>query len=413
MTPTPRLLGLFLVSAALAAVPDVGRLLALAIALALIGAGVVDWRLNGLGDVTAIREIEPKLSLGEWNPVAILLSNRGAHAVRVLMRDVVPVGFDVEPRAAASGARLEVGLRGPAALSFRVRPSHRGDYAFGSAWLRVEGPLGLIRRQAELAGTAASVRVYPSLKQLRRYQLMVRRGLISDAGSNPIRRLGASSEFERLREYVPDDEFRRINWKATARRGKPMVNEYQAERGQNMVLMVDAGRLMGARADTPVTDEAEAVLASETPMGLTKLDYALNAAMLLAYVASLRGDRVALLAYTDSIRVFSPPRRGRPAFLEVVDGLYNLQPEPVEPDHAFAFQFLASRNLRRSLAVLFTDISDRESSQPLVAHMLRAARQHFVVCVTLHDPTVTRPALATASTTQGLYEKMVAQQLID
>jgi uncharacterized protein (DUF58 family) len=212
---------------------------------------------------------------------------------------------------------------------------------------------------------------------------------------------------------VPDDEFRRINWKATARRGRPIVNQYEAERSQNVVLMIDTGRLMGARADSPTGDEASALVEGETPVGLTKLDHALNAALLLAYVAGLRGDRVALLAYHDTVRLFVPPTRGRRVFLRMVDAFYGLTPEPVEADHGLAFQFLAARNLRRSLVLLFTDLADRESSSVLVAHLLRAARHHQVVCVTLGDPTVARPAAARPRDAQSLYEKMVAQRLLD
>jgi uncharacterized protein (DUF58 family) len=143
------------------------------------------------------------------------------------------------------------------------------------------------------------------------------------------------------------------------------------------------------------------------------LDYAVNAGLLLTYVASTRGDRVAVQAYTDEVRVFVPPARGRRAVLTTLQALYNLRAEPVEPDHARAFEYLASRNLRRSLVVLFTDVSDRESSASLAANILRAARQHMVVCVTLADPNVRRPAERRPRDAASLYEKMVAQQLLD
>jgi uncharacterized protein (DUF58 family) len=257
------------------------------------------------------------------------------------------------------------------------------------------------------------VRVYPDLRQLRRFDLMARRGIELDAGQRPLRAPGASTEFERLREYLPDDEYRHINWKASARRGKLIVNQYEAERSQNLVIMIDAGRLMAARVDAPEGDAADALLAGDVPAGLTKLDYALNAALLLAYVGVRRGDRVALLAYADEVRVFTPPGRGRPAFFKMVEALYNLQVEAVEPDHGLAFAYLAARNLRRSLVVLFTDLADRETSARLVAHLSRAARHHLTLCVTLDDPTVIRPAVEPPGDVTALYEKMVAQRLLD
>jgi uncharacterized protein (DUF58 family) len=186
-----------------------------------------------------------------------------------------------------------------------------------------------------------------------------------------------------------------------------LVNQFESERSQNLVLLLDAGRSMAALADPPSIDEDDDTLA------LTKLDRALNTALLLAYVASQRGDRVALLAYADDVRAFVPPQRGRRALLTTVQTLYNLRAEPVEPDHGRAFAFLASRNLRRSLVVLFTDLVDRESSQALAAHVVRAARQHMVVCVTLADPNLRRPATRRPTDGRGLYEKMVAQTLLD
>jgi uncharacterized protein (DUF58 family) len=416
--PARRLLILFLLTAPLVAFGDVGRVAALGIVVLLAAAAGVDWFLaRDIVWVTVQRAVEDKLSLGEWNPITLTVTNGTARAMTVALRDVVPPDFLVEQTAAAAvtsrGYGLEVPARGQASLTYRVRPRHRGDHRFGDLYRRIEGPLGLVHRQRRQSETGKAVRVYPSLRQLRRYELLVRRGMMLEAGAKAIRAPGASTEFERLREYVPDDEFRRINWKATARRGKMIVNQFETERAQNVVIMIDAGRLMGARTQAPVDDESSVLLLGETATGLTKLDHALNAALLLAYVATVRGDRVALLSYAHEVQNFIPPARGRRAFLQMVDAFYNLAPAPVEPDHALAFQFLATRNLRRSLVVLFTDLADRESSTALVANILRASRQHLVVCVTLGDPTVTRPALATPTDTPSLYEKMIAQRLIE
>jgi len=401
--------------AALGGVTGIGRSVAALLFLLVAVAAVIDWWLaRDVRLVAAERMVEDKLSLGEWNPVALTLASSLGRTLRAELRDVPPPDFESDdPAVTSTGQRLTVPPQGTAAYAYRVRPRHRGNYAFGPLHLRIEGPLGLARRQRALTASAQNVRVYPSLRGLRRYELLVRRGMAQEAGLKAIRVPGASTEFERLREYVPDDEFRRINWKATARHGKPIVNQFEAERSQNVVLMLDAGRLMGARADLPVTDEGQQLVEGEIASGLAKIDYVVNAALLLAYVAGLRGDRVSLLAYADEVRSFIPPTRGRRAFLRVVDALYALQPEPVEPDHALAFQFLSSRNLRRSLVVLFTDLADRESSTSLVANLIRAGRHHLVVCTTLGDPTVSRPAVSAPIDTQGLYEKMVAQRLLD
>jgi uncharacterized protein (DUF58 family) len=354
------------------------------VVLALIAA-VTDWMLASDGRRVRARRVlaSDKLSLGAWNPVQVELSNITARVQRVMVRDLPPPSFLVD--VPATVFKVAVPAEASRTLSYRVRPPRRGDASFGDLFVRVDGPLGLVRRAYRQVGSAQPIRVYPSLRELRRYDLLVRRGLEIQPLGRPVRVAGASTEFERVREYLPDDEFRRINWKATARRAQPMVNQFEAERSQNLVVLLDAGRAMSALAERESDEE-------DAEPGLTKLDYALNAALLLVYVASMRGDRVALLAYADDVRTFVPLQRGRRALLATVQALYNLRAEPVEPDHGRAFDFLGKRNLRRSLVVLFTDLADRESSANLAAHVLRAARHHLVVCVTLGDPNVRRPA---------------------
>ena len=406
--PTRRLFAVLLLAAPFGAAGGPFVLLASAIVLVATLAAVTDWLLAGDGRrVRATRILaSDKLSLGDWNPVQLQVENATARTQQVLIRDVPPATFAIDQPVPLFATR--VGPSGTITLEYHVKPPHRGDATFGDLHLRIAGPFGLVQRTFRQPASAQRVRVYPNLRELRRYDLLVRRGLEAQPGGRPVRVAGASTEFERVREYLPDDEFRRVNWKATARRGQPMVNQFEAERSQNLVVLLDAGRAMAALADPPAEDSA-----SGADAGLTKLDHALNAALLLAHVASQRGDRVALLAYTDDVRVFVPPERGRRALLATVQALYNLRPEPVEPDHGRAFDFLAQRNLRRSLVVLFTDLADRESSSSLAAHILRAARQHQVVCVTLGDPNVRRPAARRPTDAASLYEKMVAQHLLD
>lgn len=436
MAPTPRLLLLLLVAASLGSLGGPAVAGAATLVLVVLAAAVADWWRLGreLPRVTAEREVADKLSLGAWNPVRLSLRNFTARSQQVTVRDVAPPDFRLRLRRASSepGASSElhpeaegyasakaplIALVAPPASgvaeTYGVFPRHRGDHAFGPLFLRLTGALGLVRRDRVLVGTECRVRVYPNLRELRKFDLLARRGALIQAGTRPLRMPGASTEFERLRDYGRDDEYRRINWKATARRGRPIVNQLEAERSQNLVIMLDCGRLMAARATAPATDQAEAFDLGEVDAGLTKLDYALNTALLLAYVGGLRGDRVALLVYADEVRTFRPPARGRGAFVGMVQALYNVAPEPVEPDHGAAFQFLAARNLRRSLLVLFSDLADRESSSVLVARVLQAARHHQVVSVTLADPTVSRPAAATPRDAQSLYEKMVAQRLLE
>jgi Protein of unknown function DUF58 len=175
---------------------------------------------------------------------------------RVEVRDQPPASYQLDRATPVFQARL-----GPAeseVLSYRACPARRGYAAFGELYRRTEGPLRLMKRAFTQHDSAQPVRVYPNLRELRRYDLVVRRGREAQAAGRPVRVPGASIEFERVREYLPADEFRRINWKAAARRGQPLVNQFEAERSQNVVLLLDAGRTTAALADPPAEEPESA-----------------------------------------------------------------------------------------------------------------------------------------------------------
>src|SRR5581483_7132616 len=394
MLPTPRLLVLLVVPALLlAAASAVPALLVLAVLTWLVVLGLVgaEWRLlAGERGLAVQRRHEPRLSLGADNPVWLDLENRGGRALAVTLRDETP------PTCVSDSAFLQglVPARGRASLRYTLRPLRRGDHRFGDATVRWRGRLGLLDRQASYP-LAEMAKVYPSLVDVRKYDLLARRGRLVEAGLRASRRFGSGTEFESLRDYQPDDDYRRINWKATARRGHPMTAEFETERSQNVLVVLDAGRLMA----TTVHD-------------LHKLDHAVNTSLLLAYVAALRGDRVGLLTFSDHVLAYLPPRRGKRHFYLMLEALYNLAAEPVEPDFDAAFRFLAARNLRRSLLAIFTDLTDRDVSSSLVQHLARLARHHLAVCVTLADPEVLALAHATPATTTDLYERVVAGRLL-
>jgi uncharacterized protein (DUF58 family) len=356
-----------------------------------VGLVGVDARATAPPERLSVRRlVADRLSLGAANAVTVRLLNRGPRPLALRLRDEHPVEFRASETFLAGTVPPGEELR----LRYTLTPPRRGDYRFGRLVVRYRSAFGLFERQHAYP-LQREVRVYPNLLDLRRYELLVRRGLELEAGTRVARRFGAGTELERLREYVPDDELRRINWKATARRGVAISNEYETERSQNVIVLLDAGRRMRAVAD-----------------GLTKLDHALNAGLLLTYAASRRGDRVSLLAYADQVKAFLPPRRGRRAFLSILETLYRLEPEATESDHARAFGYLHGRGLRRSLLVLFTDLSDPEPSRALVAHLARAARQHLIALVTVADPSITAPAIRDPRDARELYEKVVAQRLL-
>ena len=395
MLPTPRLLALLLLGAIVVggasfAAPLVW--LAVTYFAALFGLVVTDLlRTPRPERIELARLVEPKLSLGADNLVVITLNNHSAHSLRIEVRDEFPYQFSVDQRL----------LRGTAAplsptdLRYHVRPTARGEYTFGAINLRYLSTLGTFRRQAAYVSDE-TVRVYPNVLDVRKYDLLARKGLLMELGLRHVRAAGVGTEFARLRDYTTDDEFRRINWKATARRNHPIAVEYETERSQHVVYALDTGRLM-----RPAVGD------------IAKLDYAINAALLSSYVATARGDQVGLLTFADEVGVYLGPAKGRAQFYSMLELLYNVRSEPVEADHARALGYLSIKNKRRSLIVIFTDLVTLDAARPLIAHTSRLAMRHLPLVVTMHDPQIAALARQPATAAAPVYQRAVAQQLID
>lgn len=406
MLLTRRALALILIFAPLLAAATIAPALfavAALYAFAVIAALAADWALlprpRQLG---VTREHEPRLSLGAENRVRVRVANDAPRATFVQVRDEFPDEFAADayvlPRAAQSSALARDGAsiapRTGADFDYHVRPPRRGDYAFGDTHLRWWSALGLVVRQSRFR-TRGHVKVYPNLINLRRYELMARRGHLAEIGLRPVRRLGTGSEFERLREYEVDDDYRRIDWNATARRGKPITREYQIERSQNVIAVLDCGRLMRP----PVAE-------------LAKIDYAVNAALMLGYVAALRGDKVGLLAYADDVTAWLAPKSGQAQFQRMLAMLYNAHAQAVESDIARAVAFLGAQQRKRALLVFFTDVAAGITAEAIVRRVGPLYPRHLPLVVTIGDPTVVALAQGPLETTADLYQRAVAEQAL-
>ena len=368
------------------------------VAIGLLLAAVDAFATPSPARVPVSRVADPQLSIGVANRVALRVSNPFARPLRAVLVDAVPPSFDVDRR------RLDVTVPAASAIDasqvtqdaeYVARPHHRGTFAFGDVSVRVRGPLDLVEKQGRVAASAPA-KVYPDLHEIRRYEVSLRRGLAYDAGQRRARLPGAGSIFERLREYTPDDDPRTISWTATARRGRPITVEYETERQQRVQILLDAGRMM-----------------SSTLAGLTKLDHAVNTALMLAYVAIAKGDEVGLLGFADTVRGYAVPRRGRGQFLRLTEELRKIDVTTTEPDYRAAFEFLRARSGRRSLIVLFTDLVDEDASRALVAAVTRLAGHNLVLCCLLADPQLAETASRRPRSTQELFEKVVAEDVRD
>lgn len=352
----------------------------------------LDWYFaDDIGRFEIQRIHDSKLSLGVDNPILIQVRNRSRRKTRFELRDEAPDPFKIETRILKGGLSALDTWQGV----YHVQPLRRGDYTFGDITLRWEGPLRLTLRQ-ETFKAAMPVKVYPNLLDVRKYDLLLKRNRLQELGLRTTRMFGEGTEFERLREYLPDDEYRKINWKATARRHKPVTLQYQTERSQTVLAVLDTGRMM----QSPVAD-------------IAKLDYAVNAVLFLSYVATGKGDRVGVMSFADDVKHYLAPKQGRGQFYRMLEVLYGIDATQVEPNYRKALAYLAVKQRRRALIIIFTDLSSGASLDSLVAQVSLLARSSLPLVVTISDPDVHAASTQIPQDSLGVYQRATAAQMLD
>ena len=340
--------------------------------------------------VVVTREPLPALSVGHSGEVTYRWTNPSRRRASLRVREIRPdiLGGTQPPRA------VRIPPRSATREGVTVVPLRRGRETSGGFVLDSAGPLGLGRRRVRLP-LPWDVVVYPPLVSVRLRASVAEALRRRDAGMKPIRRLGEGRLFESLREWGPGDDLRHIDWKATARRGKVITRLYEAERRQQVLLVLDTGRLMTA-------DVA----------GVARLDFAVQAALELAYAAAQHDDNVGIMTFADGVQHFVAPERGRSGIRRVLDVLAEVQPKLVEPDYPGAFRYLAARNRKRALTVLFTDVIDRFASDALVANVATLRPRHLPLAVTLRNPELDAVATQRPATPRDAFRKAAAEELL-
>lgn len=374
MSPTPRAALLLAAVAVLALfVPLPVALLAV---LAVAAATVVD-AASVRADPGTARQLGGILARGV--PTALEVETVGATRGRARLRQPVPPDFDVEP--AEADGRLDA----------VVTAHRRGRHPVADPAVRLTGPLGLGRWYHGGQG-GTEVVVYPDLPAARRLAQAVRQGKLGAEGRRVRGPLGLGTDFESVRDYAPDDDVRRINWRATARLGRPMTNQYRVDQNRDVVCLIDTGRLMAA----PLGDR-------------TRLDAALDAVAAVAVVADEVGDRCGVVAFDTETRREVRPRRG--GARAVVDATFDLESRPVDSDYALAFTAVARS--KRSFVLLITDLLDESAARSLLDAVPILARRHVVAVATVADPDVAGLVGTPPVTPFDVYAAAVAHDVLD
>lgn len=356
-----------------------------------LGLMLLDGVLTRSRRVTVARETLHRLSIGRDNAVTLSVKAQKAPA-DILIYDTYPEAFDELPMP------LQVKVRSQQlqTISYPVHPRQRGEFRWGDLQIRQRGPLGLAWHSWRIPA-AQTVAVYPDLVGLR--SLTVRLTLQSTGSIRQRKRIGIGTEFAELREYGVGDDPRLIDWKATARRSSPLVRVLEPEREQTLMVLLDRGRLMTAQVK-----------------GLSRFDWGLNAALSLAVAGLQRGDKVGIGVFDRTMQTWVPPTGGRPHLQHLIEKLTPIQPVLLESDYLGAVTQLATRQHRRALVVMITDLVDSTASAELLAALTRLKSRHLPFCVTLRDPQVDHQAhrfdVSEAPDVDVAYSRAVALDLL-
>ncbi len=370
MIPTRRMLGLIFASFVLAVlvsfVPEYQHQWDIFIYL-VMGAVVADMlSVLGKGYIQAERKVMHALSLGAWADVSLTLHNPYRYPLRLQIFDHVPAEFEHE----GLPVEIKIPARSWVKTPYRVKPVKRGPAMFEFLQIRIFSVLGLWKKNIKQP-LISEVRNYPNFSSVMKYTLLATDQRLNQMGILKKRRRGEGVDFHQLREYRDGDSLRQVDWKATARTRKLISRDYQEERDQQIIFLVDCGRRMLAHDDE-----------------LSHFDHTLNAILLLSHVALRQGDAVGLMTFSGHER-WIPPRKSMGSVNSILNSIYDLQPSLVSPDYTRAATQLMTRQKRRALVVLITNLRDEDTDELLPAlHMMR--KRHLVMLASMQESAINK-----------------------
>lgn len=316
--------------------------------------------------ISASRESQDRLSIGRSNEVLLFVHNQSNSDLRAKVRDDYPIALN------ANVEEFECQIKSgeQITLKYEVIPRRRGLYKFGDIHVRYGSFLGLLYRQATLKAER-DAKVYSDLKAL--HDLSIKLSRTTELGELKQRKRGQGTDFASLREYTVGDDSKLIDWKATARRDRPVVRTYEVEQEQRLLILIDAGRMMLSDLE-----------------GLTRFDHALNAGLCLALTGLTHNDQVSFGIFADKPLAYLPPRRGKAYLKKILEAVFDVEPKMVEPDYLGMLSYFSALQKGRCLMVLLTDLTDAVGSQSMLAGLASLSGRHLPFCVTLKDRQVTQ-----------------------
>lgn len=335
----------------------------------------------------ASRRVDPRLSLGDDNLVSIRIINNSSRAVDLELVDELPVQFQERD----FGESFQLTEYSDRQVRYMLHPTERGVYVFGKLLFFVGTRVGLVQRRLAFGDLSEEVSVYPSIIQMKQQLLRVRQLLRREGSDAKQRRFARSYEFDQIKNYVAGDDYRLLNWKATARSNELMLNTFVEERSQQIVALIDTSRTMLSPFD-----------------GLSLLDYAVNSSLALLNVALIRGDRVGLLGFDKNIHT-RVPAAARPEHMQrILEVLYRQESTDHEPDYGALYQYVRRQVKGRSLLMLYTNFETTISLDRNLPVLRQLARAHLLVVVMFVNSKISDELVNQPQTLEDAYLNTIA-----
>ncbi len=336
----------------------------------------------------ATRTMADRLSNGDENKITIVVKSNSPFAVKMELIDELPVQFQTRDW----GMEQFFKPWEEKEIRYNLRPIERGEYSFGNLLLYLQTRLGIVVRRIE-AAQETTVPVYPSYIQMRKYELMSQTTVKNEHGSKKVRKLGHSMEFEQIKEYVSGDDVRTINWKATARKGSLMVNNYTDEKSQQVYCLIDKGRLMKMPFN-----------------GLTLLDYAINSTLVLSNVCLQKQDRIGLVTFSNKMGTLLPAEKKPIQRANILQLLYNQETNFMESDYEMLYMQIRKRIKQRSLLILFTNFESLQGMKRQLSYLRTIAKHHLLMVVFFENTELKTLTTMQAKNTEDVYIKTIGEK---
>lgn len=364
---------------------DVGRWMFLALVILVFVELFLLYHERGM---MASRTLSERFSNGDDNEVNIRVESIYSFPVRLEIIDEIPPVFQRRDVL----FRLKLAMGEGKNIRYKLRPTERGVYSFGHVRVFASTPIGLVQRRFTLC-QPCDVKVYPSYLMLTRYELLAMSNNLAEMGIKKIRKVGNHTEFEQIKDYVSGDDFRLINWRATARTSRLMVNVYQDERSQQVFNIIDKGRVM-----------------QQAFRGMTYLDYAINASLVLSYIAMRKEDKAGVVTFSDHFEDFVPASRRTGHMQNILEMLYRQQTRFAESDYSALVAEVNQHITKRSLLILYTNFANRISMERQLPYLLQLNRRHRLLVVFFEDHEVKAYLATRSESDEEYYRHVVAEQ---